>query len=160
MAIPPSINGDGFGLGWYGDDLSTDPYPCLYRSTRPAWNDENLIQLSAKINSRLLFAHVRAASPGSPVTERLCHPFRFGKYLFMHNGNVGGFNFIRRPLMDSLNDDIFEYAIANGASDTVICFSLFLQELFHENTGREEENDTTTNMDIGISTNVQQKEKS
>ena len=109
MAIPPSINGDGFGLGWYGDDLSTDPYPCLYRSTRPAWNDENLIQLSAKINSRLLFAHVRAASPGSPVTERLCHPFRFGKYLFMHNGNVGGFNLIRRPLMDSLKDDILHH---------------------------------------------------
>lgn len=41
-----------------------------------AWNDENLMQLSEKITSHLLFAHVRAATPGSVVAERLCHPFR------------------------------------------------------------------------------------
>lgn len=34
------------------------------------------MQLSEKIQSHLLFAHVRAASPGSVVAERLCHPFR------------------------------------------------------------------------------------
>ena len=32
-----STNGDGFGLGWYGDH----PEPGLYRELRPAWSDEN-----------------------------------------------------------------------------------------------------------------------
>ena len=38
--------------------------------------------------SALVFAHVRAASIGSPVTEANCHPFTIGPYLFMHNGCV------------------------------------------------------------------------
>ncbi|EKU22008.1 wd repeat-containing protein, partial [Nannochloropsis gaditana CCMP526] len=126
---PPCINGDGFGIGWYSSDMSEDPEPCIYRSTRPAWNDENLMQLSEKIRSHLLFAHVRAATPGSVVAERLCHPFRCGRYLFMHNGNVGGFDRVRRRLMDRLNDACFEFAVANGASDTVVCFALFLNAL-------------------------------
>ena len=36
--------------------------------------------------SSLVFAHVRAASLGSSVTEANCHPFAFSRYLFMHNG--------------------------------------------------------------------------
>src|SRR3954462_12430199 len=31
-----ATNGDGFGLGWYGDH----PEPGLYRETRPAWSDK------------------------------------------------------------------------------------------------------------------------
>ena len=38
----------------------------------------------------------------------------------MHNGNVGGFDRVRRKLMDRLNDVCFEFAVANGASDTVV----------------------------------------
>ena len=46
--------------------------------------------------SPVIFAHVRAAYPGMPVSEQNCHPFQFGRYLWMHNGVVGGFNCIRR----------------------------------------------------------------
>lgn len=35
-----------------------------------------------------MFAHVRAASLGSVVTESNCHPFAHGPYMFMHNGCV------------------------------------------------------------------------
>ena len=31
--------------------------------------------------------------------------------------------------MDRLNDVCFEFAVANGASDTVVCFALFLNTL-------------------------------
>lgn len=30
---------------------------------------------------------------------------------------------------NSLNDKCFEFAVANGASDTVVCFALFLNTL-------------------------------
>lgn len=51
-------NGDGFGVGWYGGRET----PGLYRSVRPAWNDFNLRDLAAQIESRLFLAHVRATS--------------------------------------------------------------------------------------------------
>lgn len=39
----------------------------------------------------MVYAHVRAAYPGMPVNEQSCHPFSFRKYMWMHNGNIGGF---------------------------------------------------------------------
>jgi hypothetical protein len=42
-----SVNGDGFGLGWY----STHPEPGLYREVRPGWSDENLRYLCALTDS-------------------------------------------------------------------------------------------------------------
>ena len=34
-----NLNGDGFGIGWYGDrpDLATDGAPCVFTSVTPAW---------------------------------------------------------------------------------------------------------------------------
>jgi hypothetical protein len=58
-------------------------------------NNENLARLSRKIISPVIFAHVRAAYPGMPVSEQNCHPFQWGRYLWMHNGVVGGFTQVR-----------------------------------------------------------------
>lgn len=94
-----NLNGDGFGIGWFNSDdrlRAADPSPCLFKSITPAWNNENLARLSAKIVSPVIFAHVRAAYPGMPVSEQNCHPFQFGRYLWMHNGVVGGFHRVRR----------------------------------------------------------------
>ncbi len=50
-----TTNGDGFGVGWYGDRKR----PGLFRSIRPAWNDFNLHELAAHITSPTFLAHVR-----------------------------------------------------------------------------------------------------
>ena len=89
-----TTNGDGFGVGWYGEADT----PGVYRSIEPAWNDRNLRDLSAHIRSPLVFAHIRAAI-GSAVQETNCHPFRYGKWLFMHNGFIGDFQKVRRDLV-------------------------------------------------------------
>jgi len=81
-----TTNGDGFGIGWYGDR----PAPSLYKGTHPAWNDENLREVAANIRTPLLFAHVRASS-GTPVQRSNCHPFRYGRWLWMHNGSLANF---------------------------------------------------------------------
>ena len=39
-----TTNGDGFGIGWYGDR----PVPSIYKGTHPAWNDGNLREVAAK----------------------------------------------------------------------------------------------------------------
>lgn len=112
-------NGDGFGLGWYGER----PEPGLYREILPAWNDENLKHLSAQIRSRLFFAHVRA-STGTATTRSNCHPFAHGRWLFMHNGQIGGYGLIRRKLEQMLPDEF--YLSRQGTTDSELIFLLAL----------------------------------
>jgi glutamine amidotransferase len=77
-----NLNADGFGIGWYGVSnasvASTPcPYnrtPCTFKSITPAWNNDNLARLAEKICSPLMFAHVRAAYPGMPVSEQNVRP--------------------------------------------------------------------------------------
>ncbi len=97
-----AVNGDGFGIGFYDERLGdARPRPCVFVGTTPAWNNANLHRLADHIVSTLLFAHVRAASPGLPTNEANCHPFCYGQFLFMHNG--GGWprgRVLRRVLSD------------------------------------------------------------
>lgn len=119
------LNGDGFGVGWYAQEI--DPTPCVFTSVQPAWANRNLHRLADKIQSTCFFAHVRAASPGSPVSELNCHPFQYDKFLWMHNGKIAGFNKIRRPLREHLNDEFYNYI--QGTTDSEHAFALFLNEL-------------------------------
>jgi predicted glutamine amidotransferase len=108
-------NGDGFGLGWYGEH----PEPGLYRETRPAWSDENLRYLCRHLRSHLFFAHVRAAT-GTAVTRQNCHPFACGRWMFMHNGFVGSWNRLRRKV-EQLIPDVF-YPSRTGTTDSEAVF--------------------------------------
>ena len=73
------------------------PEPGLYRDILPAWSDPNLRSLCRQIKSDLFLAHVRASTGGA--TSRMnCHPFVSGHWSFMHNGQIGGFEQIRRVL--------------------------------------------------------------
>lgn len=115
-------NGDGFGLGWYVPDISPDP--AVFLSIFPAWNDENLLHLTAKIKSCLFFAHVRAASVGG-VNNYNCHPFVYKNWLFMHNGGINDFSSIKRSLLHLLDDDLYYWV--RGQTDSEHFFALFLQ---------------------------------
>jgi len=107
-------NGDGFGLGWYGDH----PEPGLYRETRPAWSDENLRYLCRHLHSHLFFAHVRAAT-GTAVTRQNCHPFACGRWLFMHNGFVGSWNRLRRKVEALIPDALYPSRLGTTDSEAV-----------------------------------------
>lgn len=119
------LNGDGFGVGWYQPEISQTP--CVFTSLTPAWSNRNLQRLSEHIKSPCFFAHVRAASPGMQVAEANCHPFQFGRYLWMHNGTVEGFSRIKRRVQQSLPDHLF-HAI-QGTTDSEHAFAVFLNLL-------------------------------
>ena len=114
-----TTNGDGFGIGWYGDRNA----PGVYRDIRPAWNDSNLQALAAQIESPLFLAHVRATT-GSAVQRTNCHPFNFGKWLFVHNGAVSEFNKLRRDLAFAVSPDLFPHIA--GSTDSELMFLLAL----------------------------------
>lgn len=119
------LNGDGFGVGWYAPEIG--PTPCLFTSVTPAWSNENLRRLAPHVASPCFFAHVRAASPGMRVSETNCHPFQHGRYLWMHNGSVGGFRAIKRTLRRSLPDPL--YHAIEGTTDSEHAFAVFLHAL-------------------------------
>jgi predicted glutamine amidotransferase len=112
-------NGDGFGIGWYGEREE----PGLFRDVLPAWNDDNLLSLSGQIRSPLFFAHVRA-STGAATARANCHPFRAGRWLFMHNGQIGDYERARRAL-DALIPDAL-YGLRTGTTDSEAIFLLLL----------------------------------
>jgi len=115
-------NGDGFGIGWYGDRTE----PAVYREVLPAWSDENLQSLAATVRSGLFFAHVRAATGGG-IARTNCHPFKHGKWLFMHNGQIGGYCRLRRALEALLPDAL--YAQRRGATDSELLFLLAMTRI-------------------------------
>jgi predicted glutamine amidotransferase len=123
--MPEPLNGDGFGLGWYGD--GEDPTPCVFTSLTPAWSNRNLRRLATHVRSRKFFAHVRAATADLGVSEENCHPFRYGRFLWMHNGRVGSFRKIKRLLRRQLRDDLYDHVA--GTTDSEHAFHLFLQKL-------------------------------
>ncbi|CAE6539857.1 unnamed protein product [Rhizoctonia solani] len=145
------INGDGFGVGWYDEHELDDPEepsstqgePCIFNSVTPAWNNvsavpnnslervandsqANLTRLAVKIKSPLVFAHVRATTAGSLSLDN-CHPWSYGKLMWMHNGGIGDFHLIKRKLQASLSDELF--AVPQGNTDSEWAFALFLSFL-------------------------------
>ena len=114
-----TTNGDGFGVGWYGDQSE----PGIYRSTHPAWNDRNLNQLSRHVTSHLFLAHIRATT-GTPIQETNCHPFQRGNWLFVHNGLIRGFEHLKRDLAFEIDPDLF-FGI-EGSTDSELMFYLAL----------------------------------
>lgn len=119
------LNGDGFGLGWYVPEISKEP--CVFTSITPAWSNRNLDDLIKHTRSPCLFAHVRAASPGMQVSEANCHPFRNGRFLWMHNGTIECFTKIKRRLMNSLPDRL--YHSIQGTTDSEHAFAVFINAL-------------------------------
>ena len=112
-------NGDGFGVGWYG----SRERPGVYRDIRPAWGDENLTSLAHQISSRLFLAHVRA-STGTATSRANCHPFVVDNWLFMHNGQIGGWDKVRRQVEQAIPDDLFEHR--SGTTDSEALFLMML----------------------------------
>jgi predicted glutamine amidotransferase len=116
-----TTNGDGFGVGWYGVDGT--PAPTLFRGVGPAWGDANLRELARSISSPLFLAHIRA-STGTPVQQTNSHPFRYGRWLWLHNGAVRDFAAVKRDLVFAVSPDL--YPSIAGSTDSEVMFYLAL----------------------------------
>ncbi len=114
-----TTNGDGHGVGWYGEDRA----PGVYRETHPAWNDVNFQHLANHVHSRLFLSHVRAAT-GTPVQNTNCHPFPFENWLFQHNGSVPQFRKLKRQMMFDVDPELFPSI--EGSTDSEMLFFLAL----------------------------------
>jgi glutamine amidotransferase len=114
-----TTNGDGFGIGWYGRENT----PALFHSIEPAWNERNLRELAGHVTSGVVFAHIRA-STGSAVQQTNCHPFRHGRWLWMHNGLIRDFHRVKRDLVLAIDPSL--YPELEGSTDSEVLFLVAL----------------------------------
>jgi glutamine amidotransferase len=116
-----TVNGDGFGVGWYPTGAVAGSVPAVFHSTEPAWNDDNVRELTRAIESPLFFSHVRAAA-GPPIQRTNCHPFRWENWLFMHNGFLADFAKVKRDLTFAIDPSLYPHV--QGTTDSEVLFHL------------------------------------
>ncbi|MBH8551764.1 ergothioneine biosynthesis protein EgtC [Nostocaceae cyanobacterium CENA357] len=117
-----AVCADGFGVGWY--DKAGKPF--IYRNTNPLWNDPNLEELSNYVQSTCTVGYARLAGIGEALDISNCQPFRSGKLLFVHNGEILNFQqTLYRPIRESLSDAT--YQLIKGMTDSEHIFALLVE---------------------------------
>eukprot|EP01087_Luapelamoeba_hula_P022282 TRINITY_DN7949_c0_g1_i1.p1 TRINITY_DN7949_c0_g1~~TRINITY_DN7949_c0_g1_i1.p1 ORF type:complete len:380 (-),score=95.12 TRINITY_DN7949_c0_g1_i1:11-1093(-) len=139
------LNGDGFGVAWYSPHISSSP--ALFREVSPAWNNENLRELARVTMSNCVLAHVRKASPASPVVLTNCHPYTHHDFGFMHNGYIENFQKVKKRIVNMLSDEA--YALIKGSTDSEHAFALFIE--YFPNALNEHKGDKLEAMATAIS---------
>lgn len=114
------LNADGFGIGWYNNKQAM-----RYRQPIPIWNDPNLEDLSHTLNTDLVLAMVRSATPGLGTHHYNTQPYRYNQWMFMHNGYIRNFSHSSRPQLRQILDHEFESNI-QGSTDSEYIFALIL----------------------------------
>ncbi len=82
-----TVNADGFGVGWYAPG---DPRPGRYRRSVPIWADGSFTDLARVVRSGAFLAAVRDTTDGATPDESAAAPYAEDRWLFSHNGAVGG----------------------------------------------------------------------
>jgi len=143
------FNVDGLGIGWYTSSNSDFERgntgessdgtkkeglrPAVYKTVQPPINDMNFRSICANIETRVLFAHIRAAS-SSAITPVNNHPFVFGRHSLMHNGVISDFTPVRRELSTKLSDIAF--ANVYGSTDSEHLAALYMTYLTASSTSK------------------------
>ncbi len=126
-----TLNADGFGCGWYPDDNE----PAVYASTLPIWADSNLAGLGRSLAGETWLACIRSATPGQAVNQANTQPFAHGRFLFLHNGRIDGFNDGPRAALHGFLDAGVQAQI-QGNTDSEYLFALFRHFLAREGSAR------------------------
>ena len=80
-------------------------------------------ELAGHVASPLFLAHIRA-STGTAVQQTNCHPFRHGRWLWVHNGLIREFPLVKRDLVLAVDPSL--YPAIEGSADSEVMFSLAL----------------------------------
>ena len=71
--------------------------PACSTASSPRGTTATSKDLTRHLVSPLVFAHIRA-STGGAIQQTNCHPFRHGRWLWMHNGLIREFATVKRDL--------------------------------------------------------------
>ena len=121
VAQQANYHSDGWGIGYY---LGEDAY--LFRTSEGAATDEAFQRMGESLRSHTLLVHIRKATVGrvQPINS---HPFRFGSWMFAHNGTLFGFEKLKPRLWAEI---LPEYQrVLFGTTDSEHLFFFLLSEM-------------------------------
>jgi len=131
LTLNHRTNGNGFGVGFYHTNPKVNK-PAVLRDCKPIWHSNNLDPIANFVTSPLVFGHVRWAEKGT-MSEQNCHPFTYGVYMFMHNGDIWKFHKIKSAMLalitslfDTVSKDHDMECEIKGTTDTEHMFWLIL----------------------------------
>ena len=110
------------------------PRPTKYKVLRQPLTDPIFRSICENTSSLAIFAHIRAASGDTAITEVNCHPFTFGRWSFMHNGGVAHFGQIKRHVVNAISPEAMD--LVKGTTDSEHIGALFFTFL-EENKGAQ-----------------------
>ena len=121
LSVQSRRHPDGWGIGWFVDD---DAY--VAKSGASAHACDRFQKASQVRASHTFIVHVRKATVGR-VDPMNAHPFRFGRWLFAHNGTLFGFD-VLRPWMAAELSEAAQAQIL-GDTDSELLFHWLLARL-------------------------------
>jgi predicted glutamine amidotransferase len=78
-----ALHSDGWGMAWYEGAA-----PVIRKSPARADQEPEFAKLTREPLNDLGLVHLRWATPGLSISERNCHPYQYGQYVFAHNGAI------------------------------------------------------------------------
>ena len=114
-------NPDGWGVAYY---LGGAPH--VIKSVSTAVSDEMFRHVSGIVTSETVLAHVRKATQGR-LTVFDTHPFQYGSWVFVHNGNIANFDAIRDRLQQRIPPVLRRFIL--GQTDSETLFYLLLGKM-------------------------------
>lgn len=109
---------DGWGVAYYQAGA-----PHVIKSVETAVDDHLFRRVSGVVSSETVVAHLRKATHGE-VSILNTHPFQFGRWVFVHNGNIAGFAGVRDALLDKVPPVLRRFIL--GDTDSEALFYLLL----------------------------------
>lgn len=124
IAEQAQIHCDGWGIGYYLDD---EPY--VFKSANSASGDQQFSSFSEKLHCQTMLVHVRRATVGQKDSLN-SHPFRYGTWMFAHNGTIFQFDRIRDRIVSRVDKRFHELIF--GSTDSEIFFYYLLSAMIND----------------------------
>lgn len=114
-------NPDGWGVAYY---LGGAPH--VVKSVSTAVSDEMFRRVSGVVTSETVLAHVRKATQGN-LNILDTHPFQYGSWVMVHNGNIAGFSEVREQLIEAIPPVLRRFIL--GHTDSEVLFYTLLAKM-------------------------------
>lgn len=118
LAAQSQRHPDGWGIGWFVDD---DAY--VIKSANAAHASQRFERASHALTSHTFLVHVRRATVGD-VDPINAHPFRFGRWLFCHNGTIFGFDQLGPWMQAATHPDLDPQVLGDTDSERLFLWLL------------------------------------
>ncbi len=114
-------NPDGWGVAYF---LGGAPH--VVKSVSSAVSDEIFRRVSGVVTSETVLAHVRKATQGNLAHLNILdtHPFQYGSWVMVHNGNIANFPEVKRELLERVPKVLRRFIL--GQTDSELLFYLLL----------------------------------